>query len=52
MVVAEGELGHNGVFKVHALGFPPAEPRAKSLAAAKARACTGIRGSVLGRARL
>lgn len=37
MVVAEGELGHNGVFQVHALGFPPVEPRAKSLAVAKAR---------------
>ena len=37
MVVAEGELGHNGVFRVHALGFPPVEARAKSLAVAKAR---------------
>ncbi|KAK9827395.1 hypothetical protein WJX81_006181 [Elliptochloris bilobata] len=35
VVVAEGELGHNGVFKVHALGFPPVEARAKSQAAAK-----------------
>ena len=48
MVVAEGELGHNGVFRVHALGFPPVEARAKSLAVAKARSapqplgCTGL----------
>ncbi len=37
IVVAEGELGHNGVMKVAALGFPPVEPRAVSQAAAKVR---------------
>jgi len=36
-VVAEGMLGHNGVMRVNALGFPPVEPRAESQAAAKAR---------------
>ena len=46
VVVAEGELGHNGVFKVHALGFPPVEARAKSLAAAKARSTLKPRESV------
>ncbi len=30
-------LGHNGVMRVNALGFPPVEPRAESQAAAKAR---------------
>ena len=44
MVVAEGELGHNGVFKVHALGFPPVEARAKSLAVAKARSAPDSTG--------
>jgi len=37
IVVAEGMLGHNGVMRVNALGFPPVEPRAESQAAAKAR---------------
>lgn len=44
VVVAEGELGHNGVFKVHALGFPPVEARAKSLAVAKARSAPNSTG--------
>ena len=33
MVVAEGVLQPNGVFKVAALGLPPAEPRADSIKA-------------------
>lgn len=37
IVVAEGVLQHNGVFKVRALGFPPVEFQAESQLAAKAR---------------
>jgi hypothetical protein len=37
IVVAEGALQHSGVFAVAALGFPPAELRAESQVAAKAR---------------
>ena len=37
IVVAEGALQHNGVFRVDALGFPPPEARAESQAALKAR---------------
>ena len=35
MVVAEGELQHNGVFKASALGLPPVESRRTSEIAAK-----------------
>ena len=35
IVVAEGALQHNGVFRVDALGFPPPETRAESQAALK-----------------
>lgn len=37
IVVAEGALQHNGVFRVDALGFPPPETRAESQAALKVR---------------
>ena len=38
IVVAEGVLQTNGVFKVAALGLPPAEPKAESLKALQAGA--------------
>ena len=37
VVVAEGELQHNGVFRASALGLPPVESRRTSEIAAKAR---------------
>lgn len=35
VVVAEGEMGHDGVFKVYALGFPSCETRSQLPATAQ-----------------
>lgn len=35
VVAAEGQLQHDGVFKVEAMGMPPSEARDDSLTAAK-----------------
>ena len=43
VVVAEGQLQHNGSFKVNALGLPPVESRGDSLLAAKVRRRESVR---------
>lgn len=47
MVVAEGQLQHNGSFKVNALGLPPVESRRDSLLAAKVRRRKSVRAPEL-----
>ncbi len=44
VVVAEGEVGHDGVFKVAALGFPGCETRSELPATAQVRSF-GVHGA-------
>ena len=49
IVAAEGELQHNGIFKVGALGMPPNERRDESEAAAKVSHSTHVMMELRGR---